>query len=829
MKAVVMAGGFGTRLRPLTSNIPKPMAPVATKPMMEHIIRLLKKNGISNIICLLYFQPSVITDYFGDGSHWGVKIQYVYSEADFGTAGSVKNAEHLLGEPFIIISGDVLTDFDLTQIIQFHQRKKSEATIALTRHPNPLQFGVVMTEEDGRISRFLEKPAWGQVFSDTINTGIYVLEPHVLSRIPPKEEFDFSKDLFPAMLKGGAPLYGCVAEGYWRDIGNLSEYLQGNMDFLEGKIQLLDEHFVLENGVWKSPTARIHPGAQVIAPAVIGANTQIEEGAVVEKSIIGENCRIGEGARLTDVVLWNAVEVGRFSRLQKDVVGYRTRIGDSVFVAENVFISDDVVVGSGATLKANIKIWPNKEVENGAVVTASLVLGEHWLRELFSNSKVAGLVNSEVTPEFATKLGAAIGASLGMDKTVMVARDSSTASRMINRAIITGLMSTGIHVFDLRSVPIPIVRHQLKANSASGGVITRLSARQKNTIEIILLDQDGRDLPVNKCKTIERLFFGEDFFRAPINKIGQLNFPIRVTEQYQSNFLNALKQEDIRKAKFRIVIDFSFGGASTILPGILGRLETDVIALNAYLEGLLIKPETETQSRALGQLRSIVTSLDTEMGILLNTSAEKIQLVDETGRVFNNHQLALAVTSLALQSYGFNRIATPVDASVQMEELCRKHDCELIYTNSTHRGMMDAVLNQAAQFVAGSRGGFIFADFHFACDGMFSIAKLLEMLAISGKSLSQVYDSLPSVHILRKEIPCPWHKKGQVMRQIMNHTRGKRRLLIDGVRFQMPEGHVLLMPDDDKAYFHLQVESDHREKAALLLQKYSELLSEWKK
>ena len=211
MKAVIMAGGFGTRLRPLTCNIPKPMVPMLNRPMMGHIVELLKTHGITEIVATLFYQPEVISNYFGDGSSFGVSMQYLKAEADYGTAGSVRNAKDFLDQRFLIISGDVFTDFDLSSAIRFHEEKKAKATIVLTRSSNPLQFGVVLTRDDGKITRFLEKPSWGEVFSDTINTGIYILEPEVLELIPAKEEFDFSKNLFPLMLDRDMGLFGYVA------------------------------------------------------------------------------------------------------------------------------------------------------------------------------------------------------------------------------------------------------------------------------------------------------------------------------------------------------------------------------------------------------------------------------------------------------------------------------------------------------------------------------------------------------------------------------------------------------------------------------------------
>src|SRR5688572_22922823 len=234
MKGVIMAGGFGTRLKPLTINRPKPMVPVANRPIMEHIVTLLKQHGITELVSILYFQPEHTTSYFGDGSAFGVNMEYVTADADYGTAGAVRNASDLLGDDrVIVISGDVLTDFDLGDAIRSHEERAAEATIALTSVENPLAFGIVIIDDaTGRIVRFLEKPTWGEVFSDTINTGIYILEPAALRRVPPRTNVDFSRDLYPAMLRDGAGLYGHIAKGYWRDIGNIDEYRIAHRDVL---------------------------------------------------------------------------------------------------------------------------------------------------------------------------------------------------------------------------------------------------------------------------------------------------------------------------------------------------------------------------------------------------------------------------------------------------------------------------------------------------------------------------------------------------------------------------------------------------------------------
>ena len=225
-----MAGGEGTRLRPLTSNQPKPMVSLCGKPCMEHIVELLKKHGFDETVVTLMFLPKVIRDYFGDGSSLGLSMQYSVEQAPAGTAGSVKLAEdHLRDDTFLVISGDALTDFDLGEIVAFHKQRGAMVTIALKRVENPLDFGVVVVDDEGRIDRFLEKPTWGQVFSDTVNTGIYVLEPEVFDHIPADTKYDFSQDLFPKLFEMGAPLYGYVAEGYWQDIGSLLAVPHGQL------------------------------------------------------------------------------------------------------------------------------------------------------------------------------------------------------------------------------------------------------------------------------------------------------------------------------------------------------------------------------------------------------------------------------------------------------------------------------------------------------------------------------------------------------------------------------------------------------------------------
>ena len=276
MKAVVMAGGEGSRLRPLTSSRPKPLAPVANKPVMHHIVDLLRRHGITEVVATLHYLADEIENYFGDGSELGVSMAYVVEDTPLGTAGAVKLARTVARRrAFLVVSGDALTDIDLTELLAFHESRGAAVTIALQRVSNPLEFGVVVTDEHGRITRFLEKPSWGEIFSDTINTGIYVLEPEIFAYMESGKNYDFSRDIFPLMLRDGKPIFGHVVGGYWSDIGNLQQYLQANYDALSGAVRVEIPGTQIRPGIWVGEDCRISPDAQLHGP--VGDRTQRDD------------------------------------------------------------------------------------------------------------------------------------------------------------------------------------------------------------------------------------------------------------------------------------------------------------------------------------------------------------------------------------------------------------------------------------------------------------------------------------------------------------------------------------------------------------------------
>src|SRR5690348_3463900 len=485
MKAVVMAGGEGTRLRPLTSNQPKPMVPIVGKPCMEHIVELLKRHGLEDVIVTVAFLPQAIRSYFGNGESLGVDIGYSVEESPLGTAGSVKRAAGRLDDTFLVISGDALCDVDLTQLVEAHRANNASVTIGLKSVENPLEFGIVVTDEDGRVERFLEKPSWGQVFSDTINTGIYVLEPEVLKHIPQDRPYDFSKELFPLLLEMGRPIYGHVFDGYWQDIGNLDQYRQANFDALEERVQLDITGIRIRGNIWLGDGVDLDDLDAIAGPAYLGNYCRIARGAHVGPySVLSTSVTVRERGRVARSIVDTSTYIGRSAEVVGAIVGRSCDLRAHVRVHEGVAIGDEVTVGAESVILPGVRIYPFKEVETGSQLHESLIWESRGTTRVFGKSGVAGMVNVDLTPDVAVRLAAALGTALKRGARVVASREGPAACRMIKRAMISGLNSTGIDVADLRVLPSAISRHLLKTHGYDAGFHVGVSYADPELLQI---------------------------------------------------------------------------------------------------------------------------------------------------------------------------------------------------------------------------------------------------------------------------------------------------------------------------------------------------------
>ena len=812
MKAIVLAGGLGTRLHPLTVNIPKPMIPVANRPMMEYVIYLLRKHKFKDITALLYHQPEVIKSYFGNGSKFGVDISYIEAKEDYGTAGAVRFAAQNFKDaksPLLVISADLITDFDLEKVVKFHREKKAAATLVLTRVSNPLPYGIVITDKEGKIKRFLEKPSWSEVFSDTINCGIYVLDPEVLEYIPPGKGVDFSQDLFPLLLSEGKPLYGYIAEGLWKDIGGLKEYGKVHDDISGGK------PFQIAKG------AKISPTAVLKGIIIIGENSVIGDGVVLEDVAIGSNCEIRRGAALYKSILWDKVEIGSETHLFKAIIAKGAVIGDRCVLEEGAVVGEGCNIGKDASIKTYVKIWPNKFIEEGSTVSSSMQWKERWTKNIFGPYGVTGLCGVEITPEFAASLGAAYGSVLGKGSHISTSRDSHKASRMIYRALVSGVLSAGVNISNLEEVPVPVNRYELKALKSRGGFHVRKSPYDAQVIDIKFFDESGMDLSSSREKKIERIFFGEDFKRVGIEETGELSFPFhRVAESYKEGMLNCVDREAICAANFKVVVDYAYSSASNIFPAILGVLGIEVISLNAHIDETKITKTKSMFEKSLAQLSQIVKSLDANLGVMLDTGAEKIFLCDEKGNILHEN-LELAVMAILLCSQKKKaQIAVPVIASRVIDEIAKKYGARVIRTKTSFRDMMEVSTRPGIDLMGETQGGFIFPEFQPAFDAMFATVKLMEIVSKGGIKLSEAAAEVPRFNMICKDVSCSPEMKGKVLRTIIDEYSDKEVDLTDGVKVFHDEDWVLILPDPARPIIQVCAEAGSEKAAQKLIKEY---------
>ena len=354
MKAVILVGGEGTRLQPLTCNTPKAMVPILNKPFLEYLILYLKKHGVRDIILTMSYLPDLIQGYFGDGAESGVRLTYLVEESPLGTAGAVKNAEASLDEPFFVINGDIVTGIDLTAMMSQHRKIKPKASLALTPVDNPTIYGVVETDAKGMVKRFVEKPSRDEVTTNMINAGIYILEPEVLSYVPPATPSMFERFLFPLLLNKGEPILSYPSTTYWIDIGTPEKYLKVNHDLLLNKAPSLSTY-----DAQIGSNSRIHPSAQIEDPVLIGEGCVIAQGARVKgPAVLGPRCRIGEGAMIEGSILWQGSRVGKKAMLKNCIIASHCYIQEGGQVLDYCVLGDNVVLGKSNKLAQGTKVWP---------------------------------------------------------------------------------------------------------------------------------------------------------------------------------------------------------------------------------------------------------------------------------------------------------------------------------------------------------------------------------------------------------------------------------------------------------------------------------------
>lgn len=766
MLGVIMAGGQGERLRPLTCTLPKPMALIGGQPILAHALRLLKKHGISKAALTLGYLPNAVMDAFQDEFE-GVALHYFTESRPMGTAGGVKLCKDFLKEPFVVLSGDGITDVDLSKAYAFHQEKGAKATMIVTHVQNPTEYGLVHTDDDGRITSFTEKPARNKVDDDTANTGIYILEPEVLNLIPDGEAFDFSKDLFPALLKEGQALYAYSTDAYWCDVGNIGAYLSANFDAMNGALSTLNPP---KNGIIRMPGAIVDERCRIEGPVYIGSGAHIMKNAFIGAgSVIGEGAVIMEGATIKRSIVYPHAEIQKNAQLRGCVVCAFAEVGEHTSVFEGSVIGEKTIVGENAVIDAGAKIWPGKVISDHRRISQSVVWGQK------ATDDFTGLSIRVKTPEEAVKAGAACAWKMAASVS-LVARSASAVAANQARAFISGLISEGVHVFEMGDATLPALLCALRETCADAGYYVTgdsvtpvgqnalpLSDHQKRLIASALSRQDA-PLPYT-------------LYTSRIENAGRFDL-------VYLKYLSTAVQSPIRR--FRAAVHAS-------------REQLLYYAENA-LKRLNYACRAEWEEELMG--------LDEdEIGVFLSDDGMKAAFACTQKRLSDAENEMLA--AWALLEKGEKVVFAPPVSTHALNEIAEEKGARVEYFQD-EREMFERMAE--------------FSPLQFAArtDGIFLFLLVLDVLSDKNLRLPDVIKRFPGVYRARFDLPLPDEKRASTLRKIRNSTPDGYES--DQWFYQNSSGCAWMQPDERKPVLSVVSEARDMETAKEICDVFSNLM-----
>jgi len=774
MKAIIMAGGEGSRLRPLTCGIPKPMVPMAGKPAIWHIINHVHKYGINDVGVTLFYLPHKIKDYLYE--QYGDVIKYYVEDKPLGTAGSVKNAADFLDDTFLVISGDVITDIDLKKAYEFHKNKGSKVTLVLTKVDIPLEYGVVITDDDGKIVKFLEKPSWGEVFSDTVNTGIYIIEPEILNFIPDNRQFDFSKDLFPMLLEKNVPVYGYISNDYWCDIGNGVQYLKSHLDLLSGNIDLGFKEKISKDGMIFGKNVFISQSAKLVPPLIIGDSAIIDDGAVIGPNvIIGSGSYVGPMSTLKNSVLWDNVKIGRNNEIRGTVFCSGAITENNVRTFDNSIIGEKSKLQSFCEIKPNTKIWPNRIISTGNIVERDVVWGNNDEASLFGDRGIKGNLHDNLTPDNLVRLGEVIGSIF--DGEILVGCMDDSYARLALNLLKDGIISVGRKVYNAHSTILPAMRYSIKKNGYKAGVFVKKI--DKKTVNIILIDENGCDVDRNVEKKV-------------LNKY-------KINDYSIANVINDEVIVDVNK-EYAESLSLNGDSFEKLNVNFIGQTTRSLLSLL-------------NQSRGY---EKAVASYD--MGIKISDDGENVEIYDDEGHLLDEDELDY-LRILVGKENGKSKFIIPFNSSQFLSEMSKELGIETRFSKISQSEKMKKM------FEIESNNGDENSQFSLSFDGINFTLRLVEYLSKNKLKLSDLKKSIPQRVKLNKVINCNWKDKGLIIRKFYE-KKDEKSMFLDGIRFNYGDAWVLLVPDSELPACRIYSEAPTKEKAETLLNKYVEYVNE---
>lgn len=732
MKSVIMAGGEGSRLRPLTCDTPKPMVRLCGRPILCYILDLLALHGVDEASITIRYLPDVITDAFEDGVYGKIRLNFAEEEHPLGTAGGVKNAAKGYDEPFVVISGDALCDFDLSAAARYRELTDADAVILTARVEDPREYGLVTCDSEGRVTGFLEKPGWPQAHTDAANTGIYLIKPEVLDLIPEDKPFDFAKDLFPLMLQRGMNLRAFETKGYWCDIGDLATFRSCHADLMNGRVSCrISEP---QKGVFgHQPPSGDYT---INAPVYFGANVSVADGAVIgPNTVLDDGTVIGLRARVSDSVLMPDSYVGEDAHLTGAILasGVSVKKGASLF--ENSVVGCSAVIGRHARVAPGVLIWPGKRVEESSIVSENYQYGSSS-RTLFSDEGVTGETGVEITPESCVSLGSAAG-SLHSRSRIGLASDGSRVARVLKASLAAGIMSTGTQVWDFGETLPAQMQHSIAFSGMEMGI--HVSGGPVSTIRFF--GEGGLPLLRSDERNLESRISKRDFVRAPWNSWREIADMRGMQQIYQQEL---------------------YSEAPNGLSGVTCRAEC----------------ENKTGERLFHQvLRKLGCDLTGERIFRLSPSGEGVSVIDPRLGVLNCEKV-LAMCCLIAFRKGSD-VALCCDAPGAIDRLAERCGRKVLryYASPVDQSDGEARRLASARF--------------FTRDGMAQAIMLLSYLKETDMSLYDLYREIPAFATRRMVLEV----EGNPARIMSAFRREKGDTPGEGVTIDMQRGKAVIRPE----------------------------------
>lgn len=823
MQAVVMAGGAGTRLRPLTTAVPKALLPIVGEPMLARVVRLLGQHGVDRCVVTLQHQASVVLKYFSADRIEGVGLRFLTEPRPLGTAGSVRYARNWLeDDDILVISGDCLTDMDLRDLHSLHREHDADITIALARRSDPRNYGVVTVDHDGRVRSMVEKPTWSEVADDTVNTGVYIVRASVVDAIPMDEPSDWANDIIPALLRDGQRVFGFVMGGYWEDVGSFASYSKAQRDVLDGKVRSEVAAFEVAPGILVATGAELSPEAEVIPPVYIGQFAKIEAEAVIGPyAVIGTNALVRSRATIDHTVLHPNVFVGNDADIRGAVIGRATEIRHGGRVLEGAVIADNCTIMDGAVVSTDVLVYPGKTIDEGTVVDESVVWESPAQRQVFGDRGVSGIVNVDMTPERIVRLAAAFATTLPKGATVTVGRDHSKAARALNRALAGALTAAGINVRDLRAAVSTLIRNDTDRYS-DGGVILKTTPGRPDSLDVLFLNARGGEISAHERDALERIFTRKEFRRPLPSDIGDIRTPHRVLDDFANDVEAEVNLDAIRRASPRLVVDAGGGPSTAVLSMIMGRLGLDALTIGAALEEDAAADTLARREVALDRLSGLVLSSGAQLGARLGPMGERLSIVDERGVVIDDGRMLLVMLDLVAASRRSGCIAVPVTTSRLAEQVAAYHGVSVRRIGAGSAALA-AVATEPDVILAGDgRGRFVLPSLGPGPDAISALVTLLTLMSDTELTLSQLNARIPATAVLSRQVALPWHRRGAAMREVRLRAGDCPIETLDGIRIVRDDDTwCLVLPADDEASLTLYAEASDDAAADALLEEWS--------